>query len=193
MPRELMASMLKSGTSHHLSQSAVRFKRRKNKRARSKVASAQKLSVQRQRARCSELPQKSGARLYCELTPGKFPEVANKGAQFRLERQGVGLVPLPKMGGDTCTECGTPKSVAHSAFECPAYTQPREILVETLDGVCSGLGLGSDHHWWSRSANQKLRASFCPTRGIVPVPLERTSFPRAASAWGAFYEVACHP
>ena len=107
MPRELMASMLENGTPNHLSQSAVRFKRRKNKRARSKVASAQKLSVQRQRARCSELPQKSGARLYCELTPGRFPEVANKGAQFRLERQGVGLVPLPKVGSDTCTECGT--------------------------------------------------------------------------------------
>ena len=65
-----------------------------------------------------------------------FPEVANKGAQFRLERQGVGLVPLPEVGGDTCTECGTLASVAHSAFECPAHTQPREVLVETLDGVC---------------------------------------------------------
>ena len=181
-----MVSMLESGTSHRLSQSAMRFKRRKNKRARSKVAFAQKLSVQQQRTRCSELPQKSGARLYCELIPGKFPEVANKGAQFRLERQGVGLVPLPEVGGDTCTKCGTLKPVAHSAFECTAHTQ-------TLDGVCPGLGLGSDHHWWSRSANQKLRASFCPARGVVPVPLERAFFSRAASAWGAFYEVACHP
>ena len=193
MPRELMASMLESGTPHHLSQSAVRFKRRKNKRPRSKVASAQKLSVQRQRAKCSELPQKSGARLYCELTPGKFPEVASKGVQFRLERQGVGLVPLPGVGGDTCTECGTLQSVAHSAFECPTHSQPREVLIETLDGVCSGLGLGSDHHWWSRTADQKLRASFCPTKGTVPAPLERAFFSRAASAWGAFYEVACHP
>ena len=116
------------------------------------------------------------------MTPGKFPEVANRGTQFRLERQGVGLVPLPKVGGGTCQECGTPESVAHSAFECPAHTQPREVLVETLDGVCSDLGLGSDHHWWSRSANQKLRASFCPTRGSVPVPLERAFFSRAASA-----------
>ena len=71
--------------------------------------------------------------------------------------------------------------------------QPREVLVETLDGVCSGLGLGSDHHWWGRSANQKLRASFCPTKGTVPAPLERAFFSRAASAWGAFYEAACHP
>ena len=178
MPRELMASMLESGTSHHLSQSAVRFKRRKNKRPRSKVASAQKLSVQRQRAKCSELP--------CGLTTGKFPEVANKGAQFRLERQGVGLVPLPEVGGNTCTECGTLKPVAHSAFECTAHTQ-------TLDGVCPGLGLGSDHHWWGRTADQKLRASFCPTEGTVPAPLERAFSPRAASAWGAFYGVACHP
>ena len=147
MPRELMASMIKSGTPHHLSQSAVRFKRRKSKRARSKVASAQKLSVQRQRARCSELHQKSGARLYCELNPGKFPEVANTGAQSPLGRQGVGIVPLPKVGGDICTECDTLSSVVHSAFECPAHTQPREVLVETLDGFCSGLGLGSDHHW----------------------------------------------
>ena len=193
MPRELMASMLENGIPHHLSQSAVRFKRRKNKRARSKVASAQKLSIQRQRARCSELPQKSGARLYCELTPGRFPEVANKGAQFRLERQGVGLVPLPEVGSDTCTECGTLTSVAHSAFECPAHTQPREMLLKALDGVCSGLGLGSGHHWWTRSADQKLRASFCPTRGTVPVPLERAFFSRAASAWGAFYEAACRP
>ena len=119
IPRELMASMLESGTSHHLSQSAVRFKRRKNKLARSKVASAQKLSFQRQRARCSELPQKSGARLYCELTPGKFPDVANKGAQFRLERQGVGLVPLPEVGGDTCTECGTLKIGGSLCFRVP--------------------------------------------------------------------------
>ena len=139
------------------------------------------------------LPQESGTRLYCELTPGKFPEVANKGAQFRLERQGVGLVPLPVVGDKTCTECGTPASVAHSAFECPTHTEPREVLLETLDGVCSGLGLGSDHHWWDLSASQKLRASFCPTKGTVPAPLERTFFSRAASAWGAFYEVACHP
>ena len=193
MPRELMASMLKSGTPHHLSQSAVRFKRRKNKRPRSKVASAQKLSVHGQRAKGRNLPQESGTRLYCELTPGKFPEVANKGAQFRLERQGVGLVPLPVVGDKICIECGTPASVAHSAFECPTHTEPREVLLETLDGVCSGLGLGSDHHWWDLSASQKLRASFCPTKGTVPAPLERTFFSRAASAWGAFYEVACHP
>ena len=45
MPREPMASMLENGTSHYLSRSAVRFKRRKNKRPRSKVASTQKLSV----------------------------------------------------------------------------------------------------------------------------------------------------
>ena len=122
MPRELMASMLESGISHHLLQSAVRFTRRKNKRPRSKVASAQKLSMLRQRAKCSELPRESGARLYCELIPGKFPEVANKGAQFRLEHQGVGLVPLLEMGGNTCTECGTLESVAHFAFECPAHT-----------------------------------------------------------------------
>ena len=87
MPRELMASMLKSGTPHHLSQSAVRFKRRKNKRPRSKVASAQKFSVHGQRAKGRNLPQESGTRLYCELTPEKFPELANKGTQFRLERQ----------------------------------------------------------------------------------------------------------
>ena len=102
-------------------------------------------------------------------------------------------MPLPKVGSGTCQECATPESVAHSAFECPVHTQPREKLLETLDGVCSDLGLGNDHHWWSRSANQKLRASFCPTRGSVPVPLERAVFSRAASAWGAFYEVACHP
>ena len=93
MPRELMASMRENNIPNHLSQSAVRFKRRKNKRARFKVASAPKLSVLRERARCSELPQRSGARLYCELTPGRFPEVANEGAQFHLKRQGVGLVP----------------------------------------------------------------------------------------------------
>ena len=122
----------------------MRFKRRKNKRARSKVASTPKLSVQRQREKCSGLPQESESRLYCELAPGKFPEVASRGAQFRLERQGVGLVPLPGVGGNTCTECGTLKSVAHSAFECPAHTQPREVLVETLDGVCSGLGLSDE-------------------------------------------------
>ena len=190
MPRALMASMIESGTPHHLSQSAVRFRRRKNKRARSKIVSAQKLSVRRRKARCSELAQKSVARLYCELTPGKFPEVASTGAQFRLERQGVGLVPLPEIGSDTCAECGTLNSVAHSAFECPAHTQPRKVLLEALDGVCSSPGLGSDHHWWTRSADQKLRASFCPTKGTVPVPLERAFFSRAASAWRAFYETA---
>ena len=125
MPRKLMASMLQKGSSHHLSQSEIRFKRRKNKRARSKVASAQKLSVQKQRAKCGELPLKSGTRLYCELTPGKFPEVTNRGAQFHLERQGVGLVPLPKVGSGTCQECGTPESVAHSAFECPVHNPAR--------------------------------------------------------------------
>ena len=31
---------------------------------------------------------------------------------------------------------------------------------------------------------QKLRASFCLTKGTVPAPLERTFFSRAASAWG---------
>ena len=41
--------------------------------------------------------------------------------------------------------------------------------------------------------DQKLRASFCPTKGTVSVPLERVFFSRVASALGAFYEAACHP
>ena len=140
MPRELMATMQESGTTHHLSQSAVRFKRRKTKRPRSKVASAQKLSVQRQRAKCSELPQKNRAQLNCELTPGRFPDVANKGAQFRMERQGVGLLPLPEVGGDTCTECGTLTSVAHSAFECPAPHSPERGSSRHSMGFAQALG-----------------------------------------------------
>ena len=73
IPRELMASMLDNGIPNHLSQSAVRFKRRKNKRARSKVASAQKLSVQRERARCSELPQRAEHVSIVSSPQGDFP------------------------------------------------------------------------------------------------------------------------
>ena len=98
MPHELMASMLESGTSHHLSQSAVRFKRRRNKRARSKVASTQKLSAQRQRARCNELPRKSGARLYCELIPGGNSRGSKQGSAIPPGAPGGRPSAAPKGG-----------------------------------------------------------------------------------------------
>ena len=144
------------------------------------------------RAKCDNLPQESGARLCSKPTPRKFPEVVSRGAQFRWERQDVGLVPLPVVGNTICAECGAPSSVAHSAFECPPHTKPREVLLATLDGVCSGLGLDSDHHWWGLSASPKLCASFCPIKGTIPAPKERAFLSRATSAWGAFYEVACN-
>ena len=86
MPRELTASMLQSCTSHHLSQSTLRLKRRKNKRARFNVTSqtAQKLSLSND---------------------------IEKSAVSSLERAGHGSI------------------AAHSASECPAHTQPREVLV----------------------------------------------------------------
>ena len=174
----------------HLSQSAQRFKRKNNKKPKSRVIAAHKSSLKNKRMVCSRLPPKSGARLYCELTPGKFPVVARKGAQFRLERQGVGLVPLPEVGARTCMQCSTPHSVAHSAFECPAHSQPRQEALEALDGACSELGLGDDHRWWSLSDDQKLRASFCPKKGVVPPKKEKAFFSRAASAWESFYEGA---
>jgi hypothetical protein len=190
MPRKLMENMREKGVVPHLMQSAQRFKRKGNKKPKGRVIAAHKSSLKIKRVACSKLPPKSGARLYCELTPGKYPVVAHKGAQFRLERQGVGLVPLPKVGARTCTMCGTPSAVAHSAFECPAHSQPRKGVLETLDRACSSLGLGDDHQWWSLSDDQKLRASFCPKKGVVPPQKEKTFFSQAASAWENFYEEA---
>ena len=190
MPRKLMENMREKGVVPHLMQSAQRFKRKGNKKPKGRVIAAHKSSLKIKRVACSKLPPKSGARLYCELTPGKYPVVAHKGAQFRLERQGVGLVPLPKVGARTCTMCGTPSAVAHSAFECPAHSQPRKGVIETLDRACSSLGLGDDHQWWSLSDDQKLRASFCPKKGVVPPQKEKTFFSQAASAWENFYEEA---
>ena len=116
--------------------------------------------------------------------------VARRGAQFRLERQGVGLVPLPEVGAQTCEQCGVPKSVAHSAFECPNHSQARRSVKETLDRACLELGVKQNHKWWTLSDAQKLRASFSPRKGVVPPQKGGAFYSRSASAWESFYEEA---
>ena len=136
LPRKLMNDMKQRGMLPHFALSAQRFKRKASKKPRGRTIAVHKHSLKIRRAACSDLTPTSGARLYCELTPGKYLVVAHKGAQFCLERQGVGLVPLPKVGTQTCTPsllCCAPSSVAHSAFECPAHSQPRKGVLETLD------------------------------------------------------------
>ena len=133
MPRELIENTREKGMVPRLMQSAQRFKRKGIKKPKDRVIAAHKSSLK------IKLPPKSGARLYCELAPDKYPVVAHKGAQFRLERQGVGLVPLPEVGARTCTMCGTPSSVAHSAFECPAHSQPEKESLRHLTGLVQAL------------------------------------------------------
>ena len=132
----------------------------------------------------------SGTRLYCELSTGKFPCVAHRGAQFQLERQAVGLVPLPKAGTTACNACGLLPSVAHTAFECSALSGPRTKNLNTLDKARSDLGIDGSHKWWKLDDTTKLKASFCPSRGTVPTPMERRFFSLAASSWGVFYDEA---
>ena len=183
-----MRNMREKGVCPRLSQSAQRFKRKSNKKPRGRVIAAHKSSLEIKRVVCSKFPPKSGARLYCELTSGKYPVVARKGAQFRLGRQGVGLVPLPEVGAQSCMMCYTTNSVAHTAFECPAQSQPRKEALEALDRVCPGLGLSDDHQWWPLPKDQKLRAPVCPKGGVVPLQKEEAFFSQAASAGENFYE-----
>ena len=44
--------------------------------------------------------------------------------------------------------------------------EPREVRVETLDGVCSGLGLGDDHHWWVGQPTKSSEPLFARLRGL---------------------------
>ena len=217
MPRKLMENTEKKGVVPHLSQSAQRFKREGNKKPKGRVIAAHKSPLKIKRVACNKLPPKSRARLHCELTPGKYPVVAHKGAQFRLKRQGVGLVPLPEVGARTCMLCSTPSSVAHSAFECPAHSQPRKEAREALDRACSGLGLGDDHFYYPLLIVNLLIYSIkmiCTGRRRPPMVVlvrwpkassillpkgrrcpsspqkEKTSFSQAVSAWKNFYEGA---
>ena len=160
----------------NLSQTTQQFKRKNNKKPRGKVIAAHKNSLRKKKVACSKLPPKSGAKLYCELTNGKLPVVTRRGALFRLERQGVGLVPLPEVGAQICEQCSTPTSVARSAFECSNHSQPRQEATKALDRACLELNVGHNHKWWSLSDEQKLRASFCPRRGVVPPQKEEAFF-----------------
>ena len=130
-------------------------------------------AAQRVRAKSSHL------RFYCELTKGKFPPmVVRRWAQHQLERQAVGLVPLPKAG--SACGCGSPSSVAHVAFECNTLSGPRSKALEGLDKACSDLGVGGHHRRWDLDDTTKPRASCYPSKGTIPSPLEKDFFSRAA-------------
>ena len=190
LPRKMMANLLSKGKEPHLSLIPRQFKRRKNWRVKRKIRSDHKLAMAKRRHEALKLPVTKGTRLYCELTPGKFPKVAHRGPQHHLERQGVGLVPLPDPSTRECGSCGAPSSVAHTAFDCVGLAAPRATALQVLDTACSELGLRGDHKWWHLSDTHKLRASFCPTRGTVPTPMERPFFSKASEVWKGFYEAA---
>ena len=188
-----MAGILEKGEQPHLDLVPHSCGRKKKKRVRTKVLRDHMAMLASQRRKnLNQSPNStSGTKLYCELIPGIFPAVTGKGPQCHLERQGVGLVPLPAdPNKKVCELCGAPTGVAHVAFLCTGLSILRGKLLGTLNNACSELGVQHDHRWWSMSDIKKLRASFCPTRGTVPPPLERDFFSRASRAWKDFYSSA---
>lgn len=190
LPRKLMAGILEKGMVPRLALSAHEFRRRQRRKARTRAMNAHKGTIVTRRHKSRTAPPESGTKLYCELTPGKFPQVTSRGPQHHLERQGVGLVPLPRPGERECTRCGGRQSIAHTAFECPDLRAQREVAITRLDEACSEMGVRSDHPWWHLTDTQKLKATFCPTRGTVPPPVEGAFFSRASAVWKNFYEAA---
>ena len=100
------------------------------------------------------------------------------------------MAPLPRLGEKECPRCGGPQSVAYTAFECPSLRAQRGDAVKSLDEACSGAGVQKNHRWWGLSATQKLRATFCPTKGTVPPPSEGAFFSKASKVWKDFYVAA---
>ena len=80
LPRRLMKNLQLKGVSPSIVKSKFIFHRKNNKRARAKCQTAQMLAVRKQKAAGMKLAPTSGTRLYCELSTGKFPCVAHRGA-----------------------------------------------------------------------------------------------------------------